>query len=152
MVAQKIDAVRSSAGLHKLKRVEPSTAELEFVCTAAVTGNEIRDPRWGGLDTYLTTDLAAETEALKTLALGTVQDKEGGPRRSIYRDKDWPRYSLVVELDRTSGPDRPVFRIGVARRGSALSEFFAPVTYDRPLHDANDWKEQVDPACRGLRR
>jgi hypothetical protein len=151
-VAQKVDAIRFSAGLHKLKRVEPSAIELELICTAAATGNEVRDPRWGGLDTYSTTDLAAETETLKTLALGTALDKEGGSRREVYSDKDWPRYSLVVELDRTSRPDRPVFRVGVARRMSAFSEFVAPMTYDRPIHDSNDSKERVDPACRGLRR
>jgi len=139
--------MRTTAKLPELRRVTASAVEVQLVCTAARTGKEVFDPRFGGLETYVTVDLAAETEPLRTVALGTPWRADGGPRYSLYF-KDWPRYSVVVQLDRDSKPDHPIYVVGVARRPSAVAEFFAPITYDNPIEDSRDWKKQVGPACR----
>lgn len=150
-VAMKLDSMRASAKLPKLKRVNPSVVDLQLVCTSALTGKEVRDPRFGGLNTYVTRDLSAETEALKIVALGKSQPASGGTRYGVYSDKGWPRYSIVVLLDRTSTPTTRAYRVALARRMSLMAEFTVPVTYDHPIADANDWKEQVDPACRSIK-
>jgi hypothetical protein len=150
-VAKQLETMRVSAKLPKLKRSQPSVVDVQLVCTAALTGNKVKDPRFGGLETYVTRDLSAETDSLKTVALGTSRSADGGPGHRIYSDKDWGRYSISVQLDRSSTPDNPVYTVGVVRRQSALAEFFAPMTYDHPIEDSRDWKNQVDPACSNLR-
>lgn len=150
-VAAQLERIRSSAKLPKLKRVKPSVVDLQLVCTAARTGKKMHDPRLGGLETYVTRDLSAETEPLRLVALGTSQPAEGGPRYPVYSDKTWNRYSITVQLDRSSKPDEPVYTVGVIRRPSAFEEWIAPITYDNPIHDPKGWKEQVDPACSDLR-
>jgi hypothetical protein len=85
---------------------------------------------------------------LKLVALGTSQFPDGGPRRPVYSDKGWPRYSVVVFLDESSTPGHAVYRVGVARRPSAFAEWLAPISGDNPVKDAKEWKGQVVPACR----
>ncbi len=147
-VERSIEAIRLSSGLPHLKRVPASESELELTCTAAQTGQEVHDPELGNLRTYVTSDLASQTEQLKLVALGTSQFPDGGPRRPVYSDKSWPRYSVVVFLDESSTPGHPVYRVGVARRPSAFAEWLAPISGDNPVKDAKEWKGHVVPACR----
>jgi hypothetical protein len=89
-VAAKLESMRSAAGLSRLRRVQPSTAELQLVCTEAKTGKDVHDPAYGGLYTYLTGDLSAETEALRVVALGTSEGDRVGSRYRVYSDRDCP--------------------------------------------------------------
>jgi hypothetical protein len=152
-VANKIDALRASAKLPPLKRVNPSKEELELVCTAAFTGRKVGDPIFADLQTYVTNDLSAETEPLKVVAFGTEACRghscsEDNPRRPVYSKKKWPRYSVIVELRANSKPEHPEYTVGVARRPSAALEFFAPLFFDEPFKGINKWKEQVAPDCK----
>jgi hypothetical protein len=134
-IARKIEMIRASAKLPALKRVNPSMRELELVCTAALTGRTVGDPVMGGLETYATDDLSAETETLKELTLGRPYKK-------------WPRYSVIVELSTNTKPEHPEYTVGVARRPSAALEFFAPLFFDVPFKGMNKWKKQVAPDCK----
>jgi hypothetical protein len=134
-VAKKLDEIRSSAKRPPLERVSPSVMEVELVCTAAVTGVNPGDPIWGGLRTYVTNDLSAETEALKRSTLGLPKNQ-------------FPRYSVIVERNPNSTPENPAYTVGVARRPSAPMEFFAPLFFDVPFKGMNDWKKKVAPECR----
>jgi hypothetical protein len=136
-VADRIEMMRAAAKRPALKRVNPSVSELELVCTAAFTGKRLFDPVMGGLETYTTNDLSAETEPLKELTLGR-----------FYPAKKWPRYSVIVELSANSKPGHPEYTVGVARRPSAASEFFAPLFFDVPFKGIDKWKEQVAPDCK----
>jgi hypothetical protein len=136
-VASKIEMMRAAAKRPALKRVNPSTRELELVCTAAVTGRKVGDPIFSGLETYVTDDLSTETEPLKELTLGR-----------FYPAKKWPRYSVIVELSANTKPEHPEYTVGVARRPSAALEFFAPLFSDSPFKGMNEWKKQVAPDCR----
>lgn len=147
-VERNLQAIRLSSGLPHLKRVPASESEVELTCTAAQTGQEVHDPELGNLRTYMTSDLAGQTEQLKLVALGTSQFPDGGPRRPVYSDKGWPRYSVVVFLDESSTPGHAVYRVGVARRPSAFAEWLAPISGDNPVKEAKEWKGQVVPACR----
>lgn len=154
-VANKIDAIRVSAKLPPLKRVKPSVEELELICTAALTERKVGDPIFADLQTYVTNDLTAETEPLKVVALGSEACRgkppscsEGNPRRLFYSDRKWPRYSVIVERNPSSTPENPVYTVGVARRPSALQEFFAPLEFDVPFKGMNKWKKEVAPECR----
>jgi hypothetical protein len=138
-VASKIEMMRAAAKRPVLKRVNPSIRELELVCTAALTGRTAGDPVMGGLETYTTDDLSAETEPLKELTLGR-----------FYPAKKWPRYSVIVELSANSKPEHPEYTVGVARRPSAALEFFAPLFFDVPFKGMNEWKKQVAPDCKNL--
>lgn len=154
-IASKIDAIRVSAKLPPLRRASPSLREVELVCTAAVTGRKVGDPIFSGLLTYVTADLAAETEAIKVVALGTEACRgkppscsDGNPRRLYYPTKRWPRYSVIIELNPASTREKPVYTVGVARRVSAVQEFFAPLGFDVPFKGMNEWKKDVAPECR----
>lgn len=136
-VASRIEMMRAAAKRPALKRVNPSMRELELVCTAALTGRTIGDPVMGGLETYATDDLAAETEPLKEMTLGR-----------FYPAKKWPRYSVIVELSANRKPEHPEYAVGIVRRPSAALEFFAPLFYDVPFKGINKWKEQVAPDCK----
>ncbi len=134
-VAKKLDEIRAAANRPPLERVSPSVREVELVCTAALTGGKEGDPIWGGLETYVTNDLSAETDALNKSTLGLPK-------------KQWPRYSVIVERNPKSTPENPAYTVGVARRPSALMEFFAPLFFDVPFKGMNDWKKKVAPECR----
>lgn len=134
-VASEIENIRASAKRSPLKRVNPSTRELELVCTAALSGRLVSDPVMGGLQTYATDDLSAEAEPLKKLALE-------------FLSKQWPRYSVIVELSMNSKPNHPEYMVGVARRPSVALEFFAPLFFDVPFKRMNEWKKQVAPDCK----
>jgi hypothetical protein len=135
-VASRIVMMRAAGKRPALERVNPSLRELELVCTAALTGRKVGDPIFSGLETYVTDDLSAETEPLKELTLGR-----------FYPAKKWPRYSVIVELSANSKPEHPEYTVGVARRPSAASEFFAPLFFDTPFKGMKDWKKQVAPNC-----
>jgi hypothetical protein len=151
-VAKQVDAIRASAKLPPLKRVKPSLEELELVCTAALTERKVNDPAFADLRTYMTHDLSVDTETLKIVALGTrgcespKQCPDGETRHQEYPDK-WQRYSVIVERNPSSTPDDLVYTVGIARRPSALMEFFAPLGFDNPFA-ASGWKKQVAPECR----
>jgi hypothetical protein len=147
-IERHLQAIRLSSGLPRLKRVPASDSELELTCTAAQTGQEVHDPELGNLRTYVTSDLANQTEQLKLVALGTSQFPDGGPRRPVYSDKSWPRYSVVVFLDESSTPGHTVYRVGVARRPSAFAEWLSPISGDNPVKNAKEWKGQVVLPCR----
>jgi hypothetical protein len=136
-VASRIEMLRGAAKRPALKRLNPSMRELELVCTAALTGRTAGDPVMGGLETYATDDLSAETEPLKELTLG-----------QFYPAKKWPRYSVIVELSANSQPEHPKYTVGIARRPSAALEFFAPLFFDVPFKGTNKWKEQVASDCK----
>jgi hypothetical protein len=148
LVAAKLESMRAAAKLSKLHRVRPSVAEVQLVCTAARTGNQAYDPAFGGLETYVTGDLSAEAEELKVIAFGTSRNTEGESRSRVYSDKDWSHFSVIVELNGRSTPDSPLYTVGIARRQSAWMEFLGSLTFDHPIKDKIDWKNQVDPACR----
>src|ERR1035438_2154907 len=95
-VASRIEMMRAAAKRPALRRVNPSMRELELVCTAALTGRTVGDPVMGGLETYETDELSAETKTLKELTLGLAYTK-------------WPRYSVIVELSSNSKPEHPVY-------------------------------------------
>jgi hypothetical protein len=136
-VARKIEMMRDAAKRPALTRVNPSMRELELVCTAALTGQTAGDPVMGGLETYATDDLSAETEPLKEMMLGR-----------FYPAKEWPRYSVIVELSANSKPEHPKYTVGVARRPSAALEFFSPLLFDVPFKGMNKWKKQIAPDCK----
>jgi hypothetical protein len=136
-IASRIEMLRAAANRPALKRVNSSMRELELVCTAALTGRTAGDPVMGGLETYATDDLSAETEPLKELTLG-----------QFYPAKKWPRYSVIVELSADSQPVHPKYTVGIARRPSAALEFFAPLFFDVPFKGTNKWKEQVASDCK----
>ena len=136
-VASKIETMRAADKRPALKRVNPSLRELELVCTAALTGRKVGDPIFANLETYVTNDLSAETEPLKEMTLGR-----------FYPAKKWPRYSVIVELNPASAPEKPKYTVGVARRVSAVQEFFAPLGFDVPFKGMNEWKKEVAPECR----
>jgi hypothetical protein len=69
-----------------------------------------------------------------------------------FPKKDWPRYSVIVERNPNSTPENPAYTVGVARRPSALMEFFAPLFFDVPFKGMNEWKEKVAPECRNRKR
>jgi hypothetical protein len=138
-VATKLDEIRASAKRPSLERVSPSVSEVQLVCTAALTGRKVGDPIFGGLETYATNDISAETEALNRITLR-------------FPKKDWPRYSVIVERNPNSTPENPAYTVGVARRPSALMEFFAPLFFDVPFKGMNEWKEKVAPECRNRKR
>jgi len=141
-IVRAIQGARARAGLPPLKEVTASRAELELVCTAALTG---REPSYGELITYATDDLAYDSPEWESIALGKpIARPENGRSAVLLVDREWPRFSVVVLTDK-SGKGR--FRVGLARRTSRLGEvmdrFFA--------EDYGGWKKQVDPACRGFK-
>jgi hypothetical protein len=133
-IANKIDQIRASAERPPLARTRPSLRDVELVCTAAVTGVKGGDPIWGGLETYVTNDPSAETEELK--------------RDALVPEKQSPRYSVIVEQNPNSTSQHPVYTVGIARRPSALMEFFGPLFFDVPFKGMNNWKEKISPDCR----
>src|ERR1700679_7098 len=137
LVARRIDELRASANRPALKRVDPSVMESELVCTAAFTDRKMGDPLWGGLLTYDTDDVVAETDALKEMILG-----------KSYPKKKRPRYSVIIERNAKSKTDHIVYTVGVARRPSAVMEFFGPVMSDVPFKGMNEWKKSIVPECR----
>ena len=136
-IAQTVDQIRRSAGFPALRRVTPSRMDIQLVCTAAVTGRKVHDPLFAGLQTYLTNDPSAETEALKEITL--ERPKKG---------KEYSRYSVVVVRNANTSAENPTFTVGVARRPSASLEFFAPLFLDVPFKGMNEWKKEVAPECR----
>jgi hypothetical protein len=103
--------------------------------SAALTGHKEGDPIFGGLETYQTNDPSAETATLKQVTLELPKKK-------------WPRYSVVVERSANSTPEGPAYLVGVARRPSALTEFFAPLMFDVPFKGMNEWKKRIASECR----
>ena len=154
LVADKIKSIRSSNKLPPLSLVKPSREQRELVCSAAATGKQIHDSI-GNLMVYVTQDLSEINETLTSVALGTAACQKGsictnGQTRYPLGWKDAPRFSVVVErTPRTDQQTKPTYTVGVVRRPTAAAEFFAPITYDNPVKDANDWKEQVVSECRG---
>lgn len=138
-VAKKIDEIRASSNRPRLKRRSPSVMEVQLVCTAAVTGKTVGDPIYGELETYATSDPSAETENLKRITLDLPAKK-------------WPRYSVIVERNPNSTPENPSYTVGVARRPSASTEFFAPLFFDVPFMGMREWKKEVAPDCRNRKR
>jgi hypothetical protein len=104
---------------------------------------------------YVTQDLLEINETLTSVALGTAACPKNsactnGETRYPLGWKDAPRFSVVVERNpQTDQQKKPTYTVGVARRPSAAAEFFAPITYDNPVKNANDWKEQIVSQCRG---
>jgi hypothetical protein len=134
-VANKIDEIRASANRPRLKRVSPSVMDVQLVCTAALTGRKVGDPIFAGLETYVANDPSTETESLKEITLGVPK-------------KELPRYSVIVERKANTAPENPTYTVGVARRPSALLEFFAPLFFDVPFKGINEWKKEIAPECR----
>ena len=147
-LVDKINDIRTSAKLPPLERASPSVEELELVCTAAFTGRKVGDPLFADLETYVTDDLSVETEPLKDAALGPEPCR--GPRSwyPAYCHRKRPRYSVIIERNANSTPDKPVYTVGVARRPSAILEFFGPLMSDVPFKGMNEWKKQVVPECQ----
>jgi hypothetical protein len=146
-ITKSIDETRRVAGLAPLKRIKASESEVELVCTAALTGNEVHNPLLGNLHTYVTDDLNSNNEYKTLVALGTSGAPNGGTRWRVYSDKNWPRFSVLVLLDSTSKAGHPIYRVGLARRPSAFTELIASLTGDNPVKDGSDWKKQVAPPC-----
>jgi len=141
-VSQAFDRVRSSAGLPALRRIAPSKAEAQLVCTAALTGKE---PSWGELETYITDDLSSVSLVLKAEALGKPIARPENGRSSVpFLDREFPRYSVVVELDTSSGPSAPRYRVGITRRLSRWNELIDPTFAE----DRDGWKKEVDVQCK----
>ncbi len=136
-IANTVDQIRKSAGLPALRRVNASRMDVQLVCTAAVTGRKVHDPLFAGLQTYVTNDPSAETEALKEIIL--ERPKTG---------KEYSRYSVVVERTANTTHENAAYTVGVARRPSASLEFFAPLFLDVPFKGMNEWKKEVAPECR----
>ncbi len=137
-VAKAFEDSRELVGAPKLKRVPASLAEAELVCTAATTGKAVHDPRWGGLATYVTSDLASAESIMGSPIL-------------LDKSKGWSRYSVVVNVDLSSSRLAVQYRVGIALRESSVDEFLAPLAYDNPARDSKDWKDQVALPCKGAR-
>jgi hypothetical protein len=148
IVARRIIAIRESARLPPLKRIAPTSEELQLVCSAALTQRSVNEPMYGALETYSIGDLTSDPERLKVIALGTSKGEQSGSRHRVYSDKDWPRYSVVVYRSARSTAQEPEYVVGVARRQSPMIESLGPITFDHPIRDSHDWAKQVVPACR----
>lgn len=146
-VAQQIALRRRAAHLRPLKRVSATLSELQLVCTAALTGKNVKDTTDGNLFTYVTRDLSAETRILHLIALGMSGGSAGHPPYRVYSDQQSGRFSVIVMLDVSSTPETMLYRVGLARRPSRMVEFISPLTRDNPIKDSKDWKEEVTPAC-----
>jgi hypothetical protein len=120
-VAKKLDEIRASAKRPPLERVSPSVMEVELVCTAAITGTNVGDPIWGGLQTYATNDVSSETEALKGSTLGLPKNQ-------------FPRYSVIVERNPNSTLKNQHIQsgwpVGQVHPWSSLRHFF-PTLHSR---------------------
>jgi len=150
-VSERINRIRESAGLPRLKRVPHTLAEVQLVCTSALTGKNVLDPSYGTLKVYMTRDLSVENESLKLIALGTALDAQTNSRYRVYADKDWDRFSVTVDIERGGEPQVPVYIVGIARRQSKAMDILGRLTFDDPIKDSTDWKAQVAPACRDRR-
>ena len=126
-------------------------AEVQLVCTSALTGKNFLDPSYGTLKVYMTRDLSVENESLKLIALGTALDAQTNSRYRVYADKDWDRFSVTVDIERGGEPQVPVYIVGIARRQSKAMDILGRLTFDDPIKDSTDWKAQVAPACRDRR-
>lgn len=126
----------------------PTLAEVQLVCTSALTGKDVVDPSDGTLKIYTTRDLSVENESLKLIALGTALDAQTNTRYRVYADKDWDRFSVAVDIGRGSEPQVPVYVVGIARRQSKAMDILGRLTFDNPIKDSTDWRAQVAPACR----
>lgn len=144
-VAQMTDTMRQQHGLPKLKRRAASTEEVQLVCTAAVNGASVHEPRGGALEVYSTDDPSQISEPLKIIAFGTTYESRSGTRRLVYSDNEWPGYDVVVYAHAGAGGAR-TFTVGVSRR-SRMNDFFGWMTFDRPVSDSTDWKKQIAPEC-----
>jgi hypothetical protein len=144
-IARAIDAMRQQEGLAKLKRRRASQEEVQLVCTAAVTGSSVYEPRFGALQVYSTDDLSQRPEGLKVIAFGTSYDPQSGTRHRVHSDRDWASYTVVVYSNRSAGA-APTFTVGVSRH-SRINDLFGWMTFDHPISDSTDWKKQVAPEC-----
>ncbi|MBZ5491618.1 MAG: hypothetical protein LAO76_11870 [Acidobacteriia bacterium] len=147
VVANQVDALRRSEGLPLLHRVAPTLKQVQLVCTAAVTGKTIRVDEF---QTYVTRDLSAITEQLKLVSTGISIYSDGSHVR-VYSDKDWPRYSVAVQIVPNSPADHPAYAVAIERRNSSLTETLTPMTFDRPLENSRGWKKQIAPQCTDVR-
>ena len=129
-VAQAIDAMRQQEGLRKLKRRRPSREEVQLVCTAAVTGSTVSEPKFGAVQVYSTGDLSAPTESLKLIAFGTSYDRGSGTRYRVYSDKDWGSYMVIV-YSSLSASGALTFSVGASRH-SRINDLFGWITFDHP--------------------
>jgi len=145
-LAQKVDLARSTAGLPRLKRFQPSKKEIQLTCSAAVTGQKKYDPMSNLIEMYVTTDVGEQTEDFKLVALGTAQYRGKLTRSVVYADKDWPGYSVTVFREQSSTPDHVLYRVGIARVPKLLIRMVTPLMIDHP-GDTTEWKQQVVPAC-----
>jgi hypothetical protein len=150
-VAQMIEGMRGQSGLPPLKRRPPSKEEVQLVCTAAATGKSVREPRSGTLRIYFAHDMSEQPEGLKVVALGSSLDPRNNTRYPVYADKDWSRFSVVVFAVLSGRDNARMYAIGVARHTSALKEAFAPMTFDHPVSDSEDWKKQIATECQDER-
>jgi hypothetical protein len=102
-VAKQFDAIRASAKLPELARITPTIEQVQLVCSAAISGKEVREPMFGGLTTYVTADPTISDERLRNVAV------------SLYGQqlKHGTRYSIAVLLDRSSTADHPMYMVGV---------------------------------------
>ncbi len=107
-IAKRIDEMRRGENLPPLKRIDASQSEIKLVCTAALTDSEVHDPMLGNLHSYVTDDLNISNEDPALVALGTSRTPDHVKHWRVYSDKNWPRYSVVVLLDRNSRTGRPV--------------------------------------------
>jgi hypothetical protein len=148
-VAQLIDAMRQEDGLHRLKRRRPSREEVQLVCTAAVAGVSVHEPKFGALEVYLTDDLSERTEPLKLVAFGTTYNPQSGTRYPVYSERDWRSYDVVV-YSRVAGDGTEHFTVGVSRHSRA-NDLFGWMTFDRPVSNSLDWKRQIAPECMDQR-
>jgi hypothetical protein len=104
-----------------------------------------KEPSWGELETYITDDLSSVSPVLKAEALGKPIARPENGRSSVpLSDREFSRYSVVVELDASSVPSAPRYRVGIARRLSRWNELIDPVFAE----DHGGWKREVALPCK----
>lgn len=148
-VAKAIDVMRQQEHLPKLKRRRATQEEVQLVCTAAITGPSVHEPKFGALQVYSTTDPSGHPESLKVIAFGTSYDSQSGTRYRVYSDKDWGSYAVVVYSSQ-SADGAPTFTIGASRH-SRMNDLFGWLTFEHPISDSTDWKKQIAPQCMNER-
>jgi len=104
-----------------------------------------KEPSRGELQTYVTGDLGSVSSVLESEALGKPIARPENGRSSVpLSDREFSRYSVVVELDASSVPSAPRYRVGITRRLSRWNELIDPVFAE----DRDGWKKAVALPCK----
>jgi hypothetical protein len=138
-VAQTFESIRRENDLPKLSRITHRQELDQLVCTAALNDANPSGQNSPAALMYKTSDPAAVTEELKSIARFSQVET---PPNSRYAVAIWPR------TDKETG--QRIYWVGVEIYTSAFYEFIDNTfTDNRPYR--NEWKKKVAPSCRDVR-